>query len=93
VKPYLLRVLRIVIRADSDPARQTLFRNLMRSRRSVRLVYRVHERFAGTWASALLVSCYGLAVFFASAPPRNRRARCAIHSSWPQPRSCCSAAG
>ncbi len=71
----LLRVLRTVIRADSDPARQALFGNLMRSRRSVRLVYRLHERLGGGRAAALLVSCYGLAAFLGVAPPRNRRAR------------------
>lgn len=47
----------------------------MRSRRSVRLVYRLHERLRGGWAAALLVSCYGLAAFLTIAPPRNRRAR------------------
>lgn len=68
-------MLRTVIRADSDPARQALFGNLMRSRRSVRLVYRLHERLGRGWAAALLVSGYGLAAFLAVAPPRNRRAR------------------
>lgn len=71
----LLRVLRTVIRADSDPARQALFGNLMRSRRSVRFVYRLHERLSGGWTAAFLVSCYGLAAFLAVAAPRNRRAR------------------
>jgi hypothetical protein len=80
----LLRVVRTVIRADSDPARQALFRNLMRSRRSVRLVYRLHERLGRGRAAALLVSCYGLAAFLGVAPPRNRRARVvalAIHEN------------
>lgn len=68
-------MLRIVIRADSDPARQTLFANLVQSRWPVRLVYRLHERLGRGWAAALLVSCYGLAAFLAVAPPRRRRAR------------------
>jgi hypothetical protein len=59
----LLRALRIVIRADSDPARQVLFANLMQARRVVRLAFLLHARVAGTWASALLVSAYGLAYF------------------------------
>ena len=71
----LLRILRVVIRADSDPARQALFGNLMRSRRSVRFVYGLHERLGRGWAAALLVSGYGLAAFLAIGPPRNRRAR------------------
>jgi hypothetical protein len=71
----LLRVLRTVIRADSDPARQALFANLMRSRRLVRLVYGLHEHLGRGRAAALLVSCYGLAAFFRVEPPRNRRAR------------------
>jgi hypothetical protein len=75
VNVSLLRVLRTVIRADSDPARQALFGNLMRSRRAVRLVYRLHERLGPGRAAAILVSCYGLAAFLAVAPPRNRRAR------------------
>lgn len=75
VNVSLLHVLRIVIRADSDPARQTLFANLMRSHWPVRVVYRLHERLGRGWAAALLVSCYGLAAFLAVAPPRRRGAR------------------
>lgn len=71
----LHRILRIVIRADSDPARQALFGNLMRSRGSVRLVYRLHERLGRGRAAALLVSGYGLAAFLRVAPPLDRRAR------------------
>ncbi len=72
---FLLRAIRIVIRADSDPARQALFANLRESRLPVRLVYGLHERLGKTSASALLVSCYGLAFFMSVAPPRNRGAR------------------
>jgi hypothetical protein len=71
----LLRILRIVIRADSDPARQALFANLMQSRPWVRLAYRLHERLRGTWGSTLLVGCFGLASFLSVAPSRNRGAR------------------
>jgi len=73
--PSLLRALRIVVRADSDPVRQALFANLLRSRRGVRFVYGLHERIRTTWASALLVSCYGLSAFLTIAPSRNRRAK------------------
>jgi hypothetical protein len=75
VKSSLLRALRMVISADSDPARQALFSNLRQSRWTVRLAYGVHERLGGTWTSALLVSGYGVAAFLFVAPPRNRDAR------------------
>jgi hypothetical protein len=70
----LLRVLRTVIRADSDPARQTLFANLKQARLSVRLACGLHERLQGTWASGFVVACYGLLSFFTVTPPRNRAA-------------------
>jgi hypothetical protein len=66
----LLRALRIVVAADSDPVRQVLFANLMQARRLVRIAYRLHERFAGTWASAVLISSYGLGYFLRITPPR-----------------------
>ncbi len=71
----LLRVVRTVIRADSDPTRQVLFANLMESQPLVRLVYGLHKRLRGTWASTALVSCYGLAALLTIAPARNRSAR------------------
>jgi hypothetical protein len=73
VKVSLLRALRIVIAADSDPVRQVLFKNLMQARTSVRAAYRLHQRLAGTWLSALLVSGYALAYFVRISPPRVRR--------------------
>ena len=42
VPPFLLRALRIVIRADSDPARQALFANLKETHLVVRVVL-AHE--------------------------------------------------
>jgi hypothetical protein len=75
VNVSLLRVVRIVIRADSDPARQVLFANLMHARLPVRLAQQLHERVAGTWASVLLVSSYGLAALLSIAPAQNREAR------------------
>ena len=65
----LLRALRIVIAADSDPVRQVLFGNLKQARRLVRLAYQAHARVAGTWASALLVSAYAVAYFLRISPP------------------------
>jgi hypothetical protein len=75
VHVFLLRAIRIVIRADSDPVRQALFANLRQSSLPVRLVYGLHERLGTTWASALLVGCYGLGFFLTIAPPRNGAAR------------------
>lgn len=71
----LLRVVRIVIRADSDPARQVLFANLMHARWPVRCANGLHGFVAGTWASALLVACYGVAALLSIAPARNQQAR------------------
>ena len=74
MNPSLLRALRIVINADSDPVRQVLFANLMQARRSVRLAFRAHARMAGTWASAVLVSGYGLLYYLRISPPALRDA-------------------
>jgi hypothetical protein len=71
----LVRVVRTVIRADTDPARQALFANLVQSHRFVRLIYRAHRAIQGTWPAAVLVSSYGVAAFFGIAPARNRAAR------------------
>lgn len=60
--------------ADSDPARQALFAKLVESNLSVRLVFRVHERIAGTRAAAILVGGFGLVTFGAIAPV-DRRAK------------------
>jgi hypothetical protein len=75
VNVQLLRVVRLVIRVDSDPARQAMFAKLVRTRRAVRLAFRLHQRIAGSWASALFVSCYGAAALLRVARPRDRRAR------------------
>lgn len=74
----LLRVVRLVIRVDSDPARQALFAKLVQARWPVRLAFRFHERIAGTWASVFFVSCYGFAAFLSVARPRTRDARILI---------------
>jgi hypothetical protein len=72
MKAGLLRALKIVIAADSDPVRQVLFANLMQARVSVRLAYGLHARLAGTRASALLVSGYALGYFLRITPPTRR---------------------
>jgi hypothetical protein len=68
-------VLRTIIRADSDPARQTLFARVVQSRPAAGFVYRLHRRLAGTVAAPILPSCYGLAAFLRILPPANPRAR------------------
>jgi hypothetical protein len=75
VPSFLLRALRIVIRADSDPARQALFANLKQTHLAVRVVYGVHEMLARTPAAGLLVSSYGLADFLRIVPPAATGAR------------------
>ena len=70
----LVSILRTVIRADSDPARQTLFLNLMQSHLWVRLICRLHERLRGTSAAPFVTACYGLISFLTIIPPRNRAA-------------------
>ena len=57
----LLRVLRVVIRADSDPARQALFANLMQARLLVHILFSFHARVEGTRLSACLIAAYGAA--------------------------------
>jgi hypothetical protein len=102
VAPFLLRAIRAVIRADSDPVRQALFANLRQSRRSIRFVYALHERLSPRSAAALLVSCYGLSAFVSIASPSRRRPRIlmvARHAnarrevgrvaSWIGPDDCC----
>jgi hypothetical protein len=75
VDAFLLRALRTVIRADSDPVRQALFANLKGSHPGVRLAYAVHGCLGRTRASALLVACYGFGFFLCIARPRNRSPR------------------
>src|SRR5215210_2985562 len=72
---FLLRAIRIVIRADSDPVRQALFANLRQSSLLARLVYGLHQRLGNTSLAALLVSCYGGMFFLTIAPDRNSGAR------------------
>src|SRR5687767_10832355 len=64
----LLRALRIVMRADSDPARQALFANLMQSRLPVRLAFGLHDRLRHTPAAALVIAGYALVSFISVAP-------------------------
>ena len=72
---FLLRAIRIVIRADSDPVRQALFANLRQSSLPARLVYGLHERLGASPLAALLVSCYGGIFFLTIAPDRKAGAR------------------
>lgn len=72
---HCLRVLRTIIRADSDPARQTLFARVVQSRPAAGFVYRLHRRLAGTLAAPLLPSCYGLVAFLRIQSPANPHAR------------------
>ena len=68
-------MVRTIVRADSDPARQTLFAHLMESRPFIRAVYQAHEHLVGTRLSALFISVYGLAACVRVAPPAPSSAR------------------
>jgi hypothetical protein len=72
---FLLRAIRIVIRADSDPVRQALFANLRQSSIAARLVFTLHEALGRGSLAALLVSCYGGIFFLTICPNRNAGAR------------------
>jgi hypothetical protein len=86
VNVQLLRVVRLVIRVDSDPARQALFATLVHAHWPVRFAFRLHERIAGSWASVLLISCYGFAAFLRVARPRRRHARFVMLATLPNSR-------
>lgn len=73
----LLRAVQIVIRTDSDPARQALFTAMLKDSLAARVVSRVHGMM-GRRAAALLVSVYGVAAYLMTAPPRRRGAHIAV---------------
>jgi hypothetical protein len=80
----LLHVLRIVIRADSDPARQALFANLLKSRWWVRIAFMLHNRLPASWGTTLLFGCYAPVSLAGVAPPPLRGARVltiAVHAN------------
>lgn len=60
MKIQLLKTIREVIQADSDPVRQALFDHLRRSNRIVRFVYGTHRILGGSFLSAALVFLFGV---------------------------------
>ena len=74
----LLRALRVVAAADTDPVRQILFGNLLQARRVVRTAYALHARLTGTWLSAVVVASYGVAYLLRIAAPTGRPAILAV---------------
>ena len=71
----LLHIVRTVIRADSDPARQALFANLTQARLPVRFACALHARLRDRWGSTFVIGGYGLIAYLrvASARPRGVR--------------------
>jgi hypothetical protein len=59
----LLEAIRITIKADSDPVRQTLFARLREEDRVARIVTRVHGWLGRSRAASALVSLYGLKTY------------------------------
>ncbi len=64
-----------MICADSDPVRQALFANLKTTSLLVGFVCWFHKRLGKTWASTILVSCYGLKSFLSIATTRREAGR------------------
>jgi hypothetical protein len=80
----LLLAVRATIRADSDPARQALFRNLTRASPSARIAERVHAALGRSVLSTLMVSLYGVWTYLATACDDVRRPvllTVAVHSN------------
>lgn len=80
----LLLAVRATIRADSDPARQALFRNLTRASLPARLAERVHATLGRSVLSTLMISVYGVWTYLATACDDVRRPvllTLAVHSN------------
>lgn len=80
----LLRAIRAVVRADSDPSRQALFAAFLRSSRTARLARRIHGALGSSWLSTALASTYGLRALMARAEPATVRpmlALVAVHAN------------
>lgn len=67
----LLRTIRTVVRADSDPARQAMFATFMRTKFVVRLAVTVHGVLGRSWMGSTFVSLYGLMTFLGTVGPKN----------------------
>jgi hypothetical protein len=80
----LLKAVRIVIRADSDPVRQALFSILKKTNVAVYAACWVRDRLGRSWASSLLVSAYGLKSLLALAAasgPKRQIVAIAVHAN------------
>ena len=60
MKAPLLKTLRDIERADSDPLRQALFQHLRETNLAVRLVWRIHQRLGSSYISSALVFLFGV---------------------------------
>ncbi len=69
----LLEAIRITIKADSDPVRQTLFARLREEDRVAAAVTRVHGWLGRSAAASTLVSLYGLKTYLTIADAPNAR--------------------
>ena len=60
MKTHLLRTIREVVHADSDPVRQALFDHVRSTNSVVSLVWNAHRIFSNTWLSSALVFLFGV---------------------------------
>ena len=60
MKTHLLRTIREVVHADSDPVRQALFDHIRRTNSVVSLVWSTHRILSNTWLSSALVFLFGV---------------------------------
>ncbi len=80
----LLTAVRTMVRADSDPVRQSLFGALRQTSAMVRAICWLHRRLGQTKASSILVAAYGLKSWLAIFEGRNRSPRLvtiAVHAN------------
>jgi len=67
--PALLHAIRLVIRSDSDPARQALFATLLATSLPARVAHQLHGTLRATPAGAALIGGLGLVSLLRIAPP------------------------
>lgn len=80
----VLRPVRTIVRADSDPVREALFQNVVATNLVARMAVRCHRLLGRSWASGWLVSMYGLKSFAAlssSAGPNPVALSVAVHAN------------
>ena len=60
MKTQLLRTIRVIVHADSDPVRQALFGHMRKHNTAVKFVWNTHRIISGTYLSSALVFLFGV---------------------------------